>query len=295
MPEIFSRQMGEIIMWTRRELKQNAKEALKRNYWKAVLVSLILIMLGGGISPAAASSGSTVDADKYELIQTVVSSDNDGDNPKQEVLEQDYIVAPAIAQESNSAISAVVSELNEADAVVFTAAMAAFIIIVLAAIAIMLAFAILVTNPLWVGAHRFMLKSVDGNGNISELGYTFDHAYLNGVKTMFMRELFVFLWAILFIIPGIYKKYQYYMVEYILAENPEMPYKEVLKLSREMMEGHKWNTFVLDLSFILWHMLSVLTCGLSEILYVQPYINLTRASLYRALCQNRLCLEDIDS
>ena len=102
-----------------------------------------------------------------------------------------------------------------------------------------------------------------------------------------MRDLYVFLWALLFLIPGIYKKYQYYMVEFILAENPDMPYREVLERSRKMMDGQKWNAFVLDLSFILWHMLSFVTCGISEIAFVQPYINLTRAALYRALSDGR--------
>ncbi|MCH5254851.1 MAG: DUF975 family protein, partial [Lachnospiraceae bacterium] len=144
-------------------------------------------------------------------------------------------------------------------------------------------FDIFLINPLMVGAQRFMLKSVDGTGDLSALGYLFDHSYINGVKAAFHRDLQIFLWALLFVIPGIYKKYQYYMVDYILAETPEMPWQEVLNLSKEMMKGQKWNTFVLDLSFILWHMLSLLTCGLLEIFYVSPYQYMTRASLYRRL------------
>ena len=85
------------------------------------------------------------------------------------------------------------------------------------------------------------------------------------MKTMFHTQLSIFLWALLFLIPGIYKQYQYRMVEYILAEHPDMPYKEAMKMSRDMMNGQKWNAFVLDLSFILWEMLGVLTCGLVHI------------------------------
>ncbi len=253
-------------MWTRKELKQTAKEALKRNYWKVVLVSLILIMLGGGATPVTASSGSAsrsnVDSYKYELVSG--KFDNETGN-----------VAVSIA-----------SELEQTDAVVIATAVIVFMIIVIVVLVVIMAIAIFISNPLIIGVRRFMLKSVYGDGRIADVGYAFDHSYLNCVKTMFYREMYIFLWALLFIIPGIYKKYQYYMVEYILAENPEMPYKEVLELSKKMMDGHKWNTFVLDLSFILWHMLGMITCGITEILYVCPYVNLTHASLYYALCRN---------
>lgn len=253
-------------MWTRKELKQTAKEALKRNYWKAVLVSLILIMLGGGATPATASGGSSsrtnVDSYRYEHESGIYDT------------------------EAESITESVVSELEQTDAVVIATAAIVIMIIVIIVWVIVMAIAIFISNPLIIGARRFMLNSVYGEGRIAEVGYAFDHSYLNCVKTMFYREMYIFLWALLFIIPGIYKKYQYYMVEYILAENPEMPYKEVLELSKKMMDGHKWNTFVLDLSFILWHMLGIITCGITEILYVCPYINLTHASLYYALCRN---------
>lgn len=252
-------------MWTRSELKQNAKEALKRNYWKAVLVSFIMILLGGGLSPAASASWKT-DGSRYD------------EKVGEYIMENDAL--------PDSAIASAVDELEKADVGVVTAVAVAMIvvcIIVIVIIAAVMAFEVFVANPLIIGSQRFMIKSLEGSGNISELGYTFDHSYLNGVKTMFFRELHIFLWALLFIIPGIYKKYQYYMVEYILTERPDMPYKEVLNLSKEMMEGQKWNAFVLDLSFILWHMLGTITCGLAEVLYVRPYINLTRASLYCTL------------
>ncbi|MDE7016815.1 MAG: DUF975 family protein, partial [Lachnospiraceae bacterium] len=108
------------------------------------------------------------------------------------------------------------------------------------------------------------------------------------------RYLHIFLWALLFLIPCIYKKYQYYMVDFILAENPDMDTKEVLEWSKRMMDGHKWDAFVLDLSFILWHMLSTLTCGILEIFYVKPYIYLSRASLYRTLCERNVSSQSLN-
>ena len=84
-------------------------------------------------------------------------------------------------------------------------------------------------------------------------------------------------------IPGIIKAYEYYMVPYLLAENPNMDAKEALERSKEMMYGNKFETFVLELSFIGWDLLSGMTLGILDVLYVRPYKQLTYAALYEAL------------
>lgn len=277
------------MKWTRSELKERAKEALRRNYWKAVFVSFIFIVLSGGGSFSSSSSiaggGKGERADNPVPVETDMPDDN-GDFEwtvtEEDVSEQNGLIEN-MAYAISDSIEEALDGLGEARvAFVVTFAVVAAILF-FGAMLIGLAVDAFLINPLWVGAQRFMLKCLDDKGNIAELGYTFDHHYLNGVKTTFMRDLYVFLWALLFLIPGIYKKYQYYLVEFILAENPDMPYREVLERSKKMMDGQKWNAFVLDLSFILWHMLGFITCGISEIAFVRPYINLTRAALYRAL------------
>jgi len=70
------------------------------------------------------------------------------------------------------------------------------------------------------------------------------------------------------------------MVPYIIAENPGMDRREAFAISKRMMDGEKWNTFVLDLSFLGWGILGVLTCGILLIFYVNPYIYATHAELY---------------
>ena len=77
------------------------------------------------------------------------------------------------------------------------------------------------------------------------------------------------------------------MVPYIIKEHPEISGTQAISLSRQMMNGHKWNTFVLDLSFLGWHILSILTLGILEIFFVTPYIQATDAELYKALCDAR--------
>ena len=73
------------------------------------------------------------------------------------------------------------------------------------------------------------------------------------------------------------------MIPYLLAENPNLTGEEAFALSKQMMNGQKWNAFVLDLSFIGWNILSGFTLGILSALYVQPYKNFTNAALYEEL------------
>lgn len=262
------------MMWTRKELKERAKEALKRNYWKIVLVSLIGMLIGGGLGSSGISGGGS---DIHDMAS---------DNVKEHFTEHenddvDWEGAEAVLDDIQMDIRP-----QDIVAVAFTV----IVVLIVAAIvlAIGIALDVLLLNPVQVGINRFMVKSLDDTARIAEVGYTFDHNYKNGVKVMFFKDLYVVLWSLLFIVPGIYKAYQYRMVPYILGENSDMTYQEVLQRSKDMMDGQKWDAFVLDLSFILWHMLGGITCGLAEIFYVAPYVNLTDAALYSRLSRKDL-------
>lgn len=262
------------MMWTRKELKERAKEALKRNYWKIVLVSLIGMLIGGGLGSSGISGGGSDIRD--------MASDNVKEHfTEHENDDVDWEGAEAVLDDIQMDIRP-----QDIVAVAFTV----IVVLIVAAIvlAIVLALDVLLLNPVQVGINRFMVKSLDDTARIAEVGYTFDHNYKNGVKVMFFKDLYVELWSLLFIVPGIYKAYQYRMVPYILGENPDMTYQEVLQRSKDMMDGQKWDAFVLDLSFILWHMLGGITCGLAEIFYVAPYVNLTDAALYSRLSRKDL-------
>ncbi len=93
----------------------------------------------------------------------------------------------------------------------------------------------------------------------------------------------VFLLLPLCVIPSVVKSYEYLMIPYILTEHPEMNYKDVFALSRAMMQGQKWDAFVLELSFIGWNILSVFTLFILALFYVTPYTELTFAELYHTL------------
>lgn len=80
-------------------------------------------------------------------------------------------------------------------------------------------------------------------------------------------------------IPVVMKTYDYYLTDYILAENPDMPWRDVLKKSKEMMRGNRWSTFVMHLSFIGWLLLGLCAFGIG-VMFVDPYIQATDAQLY---------------
>lgn len=94
-----------------------------------------------------------------------------------------------------------------------------------------------------------------------------------------LQYIFIFLWSLLFIIPGIVKSYSYAMSYYIAKDHPEYTPQQCITESRRIMEGRKMDLFLLDLSFIGWILLSALTCGIG-FLWVGPYQMTARAAFY---------------
>ncbi len=109
--------------------------------------------------------------------------------------------------------------------------------------------------------------------------------FFKKLGTYWLKVLYLFLWRLLFIIPGIVKSYSYAMTEYILLDNPELTANEAITKSREMMNGYKWKLFVLDLSFILWRLLCMIPVvgTVVNVLYLTPYVSATRAAFYEEL------------
>ena len=144
---------------------------------------------------------------------------------------------------------------------------------------------ILVGNILIVGAARYFLQSrneLSGAGVGILLEGFKDGRYPGIMFAMLMRYVFIFLFTLLLIIPGIIKYYEYRMVPYVLADNPYMDWQEALERSKTLMNGHKMEAFILELSFIGWMLLGVLTFGIVTVL-VRPYIEATFTELYVSL------------
>lgn len=228
-------------MWTRAQLKTNAKINFKRNYWPCVAVAFIMSFVEGiGAASGAANNNSNSANYNYDM--------------------------------GNHGFSAG-----------FTTGIfsLAIVMIVLVVILIGIAVNIFVGNVLRIGANRFFIENKTYMPGVSTIFSGFRSGnYGNIVVTMFLKDLYVSLWTLLLIVPGIIKNYEYMMVPYILAENPGMDRREAFAISKRMMDGEKWNAFVLELSFIGWEILSIFTCGLLAIFYVSPYVEATMAELY---------------
>ena len=102
------------------------------------------------------------------------------------------------------------------------------------------------------------------------------------LTTTLLYYVYVFLWSLLLLIPGCIKAYSYAMTPYILKDNPEMKNNAAIEESMRMMDGHKLELFMLDLSFIGWAILSILTCCIG-FLWLVPYMNMARVNFYEDL------------
>lgn len=106
--------------------------------------------------------------------------------------------------------------------------------------------------------------------------------------TGFLMVIYIFLWSLLLVIPGIVKVYSYLLTYYILKDNPKLSMNAAIERSMAMMKGHKMQAFLLTLSFIGWLMLAILTCGIG-LLFLIPYIYSSFAALYEDIkdsCEN---------
>ena len=126
-----------------------------------------------------------------------------------------------------------------------------------------------VTYTLQIGLYDYLVKYITGKtyklddlfGRFNEIGKLF--------PIYILQTVFIFLWSLLLIVPGIIKAISYSLVPFLYLDNPDKEAPELLKLSEDMMNGHKMDLFMLYLSFIPYHLLGIITCGLFEF-YVMP-------------------------
>ncbi len=259
-------------MWTISQLKGRAKSVFHQSYWRSVLAALLLSIAAGGTT----ISSHFRRADLPSFFPNFHAEFNNNGTAHGFGWENNY------GHSFWDGFQSVFHSMNGTWAILF----GIFGIIVLVAIMFGLMIRIFVLAPLEVGAERFFVVNRYTQGDTTDLSnivHPFTHGYLQVVKTMFLKELYIFFWSLLFIIPGIVKSYSYRMVPYIMAENPEMESREAFRLSRLMMDGEKWDAFVLDLSFIGWHILSAFTLGVLGLFYVRPYQATTNTELYATL------------
>lgn len=242
-------------MWDRVMLKERGKQAFRQNYWKCVLVAFVLMLFvqGNAGSSARGSSSYQIDSDG---ITYSMSDDN-----------------------NSSVISEGISLFLRNPVIGFFTGMVMVIVVLLTVV-----LKIFVFSPMEIGGCRFFMENAYEPSEPGRLLFAFQSGhYSKMVLTMFLRDLYIALWTLLFVIPGIIKGYEYRMVPYLMADAPDLSREEAFRISKDLMYGQKLNAFVLDLSFIGWQILSVCTCGILGVFYVNPYVNATNAELFLEL------------
>ncbi len=142
----------------------------------------------------------------------------------------------------------------------------------------------LVVMPLSVG-YACAMRDLLTVGNNDIIGNTLSLAfkgYGRNVLAMLLYIVYVFLWTLLLIIPGIIMAYAYALVPYIIKDNPELSVPQAIRKSRQMMKGHKFDLFYLHLSFIGWYLLSLITLGIG-LFWLMPYVSGATAAFYESV------------
>ena len=248
--------------WSRKELKTNAKAALKRSFWKDLLAIILVDLIACAVA--------------YCAFLVVNACTGNAFDPKE-----------MIKVDTSGAAGAQISFQINAEA----AGPAARIYNI---VNDLLTFFVIV--PLSIGLIRFFQVSRSGKASFTELFVPFKKV-LRIAIIMAWLAIKVILWSLLLIVPGIIKAFEYSMVPYILAENPSIKSKRAFQISKAMTKGNKWHIFVLGLSFVLWMIGVVCTCGLLAI-YVSPYQQATFVEAYykmkaKALADGAFTLDEL--
>ena len=292
-------------MWERKELKSKAKKVVSKNYWTTVVVCFLIALVTGEFGTSILGVWQSDDSmdpnyilhdnmDKIEIqgheIKTLISEES-----MKSVLNETQVKVFEIVEDNlNSALKPQKYIFKIWDAITsFYVEQTKWGILLCIGAVIAFAFTVLVADPLIVGGKKYFLQArKNRNATIGILKEIFQKEHwFHIAMIMFLRNIYTALWY-LTIVGGIIKTYEYRMIPYILAENPDINRKEIFALSKQMMRGNKWKTFILDLSFFGWNFLSVLTFGILSILYVNPYNAATMAELYVALKPQAIAEKD---
>jgi uncharacterized membrane protein len=140
-------------------------------------------------------------------------------------------------------------------------------------------FSLVLSGPLVFGYMSFILLFSRGeNVKLEKLFVGFNY-FIETLVTYLLMVLFIFLWSLLFIVPGIIAAIGYSMTFFILADDKSIKPREALRKSKKMMYGYKWKFFCLELRFLGWILLSILTMGVG-FLWLAPYMKVTIAKFY---------------
>lgn len=289
-------------MKERKEMKKSAKQTVKKHYWFLVAICLIAIVLGAEYttSLSAVQSHTSKHLQETEIytsssvpgkegladvITAIFSNDleegsivseelksqfvEESNNEKMVFSRSEGLLAYFINSiTSGSILVSLVSAMNS----IINSSKLVIIILIFLGFSVVFLFWMCVRNVFKVIMRRLFLESrIYEKVSIHRIFFLRDLRKWWKVSVgMLWLFIFKYLWS-LTIVGGIIKKYSYYWVPYILAENPDISGRKAINLSRRMMNGHKWECFVYELSFAGWWILGIITLGISKIFFSNAY------------------------
>lgn len=303
-------------MQSRKEMKRSAKHSLKKHYWIFVIICLIAAFIGSEFTNSLSvervnsyeeeaqknvvETGSTTAAhssDVYGVITDLITGNTEGGKElSQELINEEVEKSKKqskILGRSRGVLSSLINSVTSGSILVtITLALNSVIgsnsitVMILIILSLLLSFAawLFVKNVYIVISRRMFLEArcYEKLPIQRSLFLLKVKKWFQASMTMFVKSIYLFLWS-LTIIGGIIKMYSYFLVPYIVAENPGISPRKAITLSRKMMYGHKWECFVFELSFIGWTLLSLVTLGLSDIFFTNPYMAASFTEYYAQL------------
>lgn len=261
--------------WERVELKNKTKQIMTKQYWTGLVVILIVTILGGGFIDIGGVYERTYGEILMPTLTNTVLLNNIDLDTYRNVEEFDVkLKIPGInlIETIASGPQYEVTIASVKDENKYRKTIIASVILF-----------ILVGWPLKIGTKKFFLNWTKEKSNLNDLFFVFkEKKVFKIIKTLLYKEVKLLLWTLCFLIPGIIKTYAYTFVPYIVAENPDLSSREVIKISEKLTSGEKWKIFELYVSFIGWNLLGMLAFGIG-ILGIQPYVEGTFAELYKTL------------
>ena len=307
---------------SRKQMKKQGKQSLKKHYFIFIAACLIAAFLSAEFrsslnfssaqsyeqtyeqieNDVSGKGGYTVKTNKrsigWEDVLRIIAEDNTqagkemAEQIKENAIEHADKGNPAFGR-TRGVLSGIVNQVTSGSVIVTAVAAIAsvtgsenvgvMILIVLGAL-LMFGFWFLIQNTFPVVVRRVFLEGLLYK-RVTAQRFVFllrIKKWLEASWTMFVKYVFYSLWC-LTIVGIAVKHYSYYLVPYIVAENPDMTARQAITLSRRMMKGHKWECFVFELSFIGWELLGMLTMGVFNVFFTNPYKVAAFTQYYAAL------------
>lgn len=226
-----------------------ARDALRGKWLIAVLVGLVAVLLGG-INSAGPKISFAVSRTGVQASLTMAG---------QPVYSTGYGLSPALR-----------------------AFLIGGILYIVIAALVLIALYFILGSIIGVGYARFNLHLVDQESPSFETLFAYFPYWKTAAAARLLQSLYILLWSLLLIIPGILASYSYAMTEFILAECPDLTASEAIARSKALMYGNRWRLFCLQFSFIGWSILCTLTLGIGN-LWLTPYTHAATAAFYREI------------